>query len=143
MNFRHTPDNSIFINDIEFTLDWFLIQEPGYSGLPKDCIARIYVPGKRHHLTKQRESDDALIQIDGGYDTEDFLWKEGDKYIAKLQTYVDAYELYINPPLTQEEIARQAAAEGLAMKREAALEELLTEGLGPAAAAYKAEKVKR
>ena len=102
MSFRHTPDNLIFVNNFGFPLAWFLTQEPGYS-LPEGHIGRNYVPHKRHHITKLK--GETPCQMDGGYDTEDFLWKEGDRYIAKVQQYIDAYELHVNPPPTAEQIA--------------------------------------
>lgn len=145
--FQHTPDNEIIINGYLFPLDWWLTQEPNYSGLPTEIIGRLYVPRKRHHLTKLRASDEALIQMDGGYDTEDFLWLEGDGYIAKLQTYIKEYQLYINPPLTQEEIQQverdqqeTIAKEELRIKREDAIEEGLMSGTGPKAKAYQQAK---
>ena len=98
--FQHHPDGFIFINDISFSLDWFLTQEPNYSGLPEDAIGRLYVPTKRHHITIMK--GDTPTQFPGEID-ENHLWAEGDRYIANVQTYVDAYELFIHPPITKEQ----------------------------------------
>ncbi len=106
--FQHHPDGVIFINDNAFPLDWFLEQEPAYVGLPDGAIGRLYVPGKRHHITMVKD-DDVIYQNPGDED-ENHLWDEGDAYIANLQTYVDAYDLFANPPPTpptQEELDEQ------------------------------------
>lgn len=93
--FQHHPDGIIFINEHGFPLDWWLTQEPGYSGLPEGAIGRLYVPTKRHHITIMK--GDTPSQFPGEID-EHHLWAEGDGYISKLQDYIDAYELFINPP---------------------------------------------
>lgn len=95
MRFAHTREDKILVNEYVFPLDWFLTQEPNYK-LPKGYVARNYIPGKRNHITMMK--GDTPCQMDSGYDTDDFLWLEGDGYIANIQTYVDAYELFINPP---------------------------------------------
>ena len=96
MRFTHTKEDKILINEYKFPLKWWLTQEPDYK-LPEGYVARIYIPGKQNHLTLMK--GDTPCQYDGGYDDKDkFLWDEGDGYIKKLQTYIDAYDLFINPP---------------------------------------------
>lgn len=101
--FQHHPDGEIYIGDYAFPLIWWLTQEPSYSGLPEGAIGRLYIPKKRHHLTIIK--NDAPYQSDGGLNNEN-LWPEGDGYISKLQDYIDAYDLYLNPPLSLEQIKK-------------------------------------
>lgn len=96
--FQHS-DSKIFINNSVFPYDWWITQEPDYPVLPENCIGRLYVPSKRHHLTMIK--GDTPCQCEGEH--KNHVWTAGDSYIAKEQDYLDAYELFLNPPLTVEE----------------------------------------
>jgi hypothetical protein len=138
--FQHNfEDKKIVINNTLLPYDWFLTQEPAYSVLPECCIGRIYVPNKRHHMTMLK--GETPCQCEGGLD-ENNLWAEGDAYIAKEADYAAAYELFINPPPTQAEIDAGIKRKDVSNKREAAIEELITNSKGAAAVKYKKAKDK-
>jgi hypothetical protein len=96
--FQHT-DGHIIIHDLVLPYDWFITQEPNYSVLPENCIGRIYIPKKRHHLTMLK--GETPCQCEGEH--ENHVWAEGDSYIAKYQEYAEAYLAFLNPPLTPEQ----------------------------------------
>lgn len=112
--FQHT-DGHIIIHNLAVPYDWFIEQEPNYSVLPENCIGRIYIPHKRHHLTMLK--GETPCQCEGEH--ENHVWAEGDSYIAKYADYVEAYNLYLNPPPTPEE---QAELDATQYQRDRALE---------------------
>ena len=48
MEFRHTPDDDIFIDGLHLKLEEFLTEEPAYPGLPVDIIGFEYLVGRKH-----------------------------------------------------------------------------------------------
>jgi hypothetical protein len=75
MRFQHHPDGVITINDLQYALDEFLVDEPDYQ-LPEGYIGREYVPGERHMLFTSTRADPQPL-----------TWPEGDGYIAKVAEY--------------------------------------------------------
>lgn len=132
-------DNQIFINNTMVPKEWFLTQEPNYSELPENCIGRLYVPGKRHHVTMMK--GETPCQCEGEHDNH--VWAEGEAYIAKEAEYAAAYELFANPPPTQAEIDASNLEIEILTKREEAIEELLETSNTAKAVLYKESKAKR
>lgn len=80
-NFRHHPDNIIFIfdgtNHYQCSLDEFLLHNPNYN-LPEFFIGREYFQGKAHRLYTSKNE----IFLDNE------IWEEGDGYIDDAHNYL-------------------------------------------------------
>lgn len=110
--FKH-HDGRITVGDFIYPLDEFLIDEPGYPGLPEGMRSRIYDPDN---------SVSRLFSADSQFDGGDFS-ALGDSYIAKEATYRAAYAARV----AQRAAASAAAAEAAKSpeeKREDALRAL-------------------
>lgn len=88
--FRHHPDQIIYINNLQFSLDFFKQLEPNYL-LPEGILSREYLPDKYHKLFDER-----------GQWAGEIPWREGDIYLAKVNQYKTAWDNYqksLIPPL--------------------------------------------
>jgi len=88
---------------------------------------------------------DTPTQFPGEID-ENHRWAEGDNYITRLQTYIDAYELFINPPPpppTQAELDAQKLQDLVDAADAAEREVTRMTGNTPEARAYRAEKARQ
>lgn len=94
--FIHTPDDEILIDGEEFTLEFFITQEPSYS-LDKKYEGRIYKPGKQDTVHTSDE------QFAGDGDKKTLIWDEGDLYISRVAQYVAARDVVV-PPTDAEEL---------------------------------------
>ncbi len=79
--FLHHPDGYIKIDDFMYPLSEFLIDEPGYGGLPQGAIGHEYVQGVRNSVF----NSDSILPVDSEQ------WADGDTYISKKSTYQAAY----------------------------------------------------
>lgn len=78
MTFRHHPDGLIYLDELTFSLSFWLAQEPEYT-LPAGAISRYYSPLDRHTLS------DGSSQWGG-----DLPWTEGDRYLDSKDRYTVA-----------------------------------------------------
>jgi hypothetical protein len=94
MEFRHHPDEHIYVDGFEMTLSEFLIFEPDYPGLSGEVVGFEYFPGVKYWSYKAKGG-----AIDGPGPIDEALL---DGYIAKRTVYETAMNTPV--PLTLEQL---------------------------------------
>lgn len=100
--FKHFAD-TILVGTLEYPLAEFLIDEPGYPGLPEGAIARVYDPDRSVNALHLGPIT-ARTQVDGG----DFA-ALGDRYLSREAAYRAAYTQRIAQRKADAEAAKRPA----------------------------------
>jgi hypothetical protein len=86
--FKHTPNDTIYINNTSFPLSFFLTVEPAYA-LPAGMITQYYEQTVIHNISDGVTGYNLTIP-----------WTDGDGYIANEAVYIAAYASYLNSLIT-------------------------------------------